>query len=81
MGPGGGRDVRPAAARARALRSLDNRTAPVPGLTTLDEAVRAAERTAILAALSECNQHRERAARLLDISVRTLHYKMNRLGL
>jgi two-component system NtrC family response regulator len=57
------------------------RTAPVPGLTTLDEAVRAAERTAILAALSECNQHRERAARLLDISVRTLHYKMNRLGL
>lgn len=57
------------------------RAAPVRGLTTLDEAVRAAERTAILAALNECDQHRERAARLLDISVRTLHYKMNRLGL
>jgi two-component system NtrC family response regulator len=57
------------------------RAAPVRGLTTLDEAVRAAERAAILAALNECDQHRERAARLLDISVRTLHYKMNRLGL
>ncbi len=48
---------------------------------TLDDAVSEAERIAILAALARCNQHRERTARLLDISVRTLHYKMNRLGL
>lgn len=54
---------------------------PNPGVVTLDHAVRAAERAAIQAALNQCDQHRERAARLLDVSVRTLHYKMNRLGL
>jgi two-component system NtrC family response regulator len=48
---------------------------------TLEAAVQAAEKAAIVAALGQCNQHRERAARLLDISVRTLHYKMNRYGL
>lgn len=57
------------------------RLTPATSLLTLDEAVRAAERAAILAALNECDQHREKAARLLDISVRTLHYKMSRLGL
>ncbi|MGE3806260.1 MAG: sigma-54-dependent transcriptional regulator [Gemmataceae bacterium] len=50
-------------------------------VTTLAEAAEDAEKAAILAALEQCNQHRERAARLLDISVRTLHYKMNRYGL
>ena len=50
-------------------------------VATLDEAVAEAERAAILAALARCNQHRERTARLLGVSVRTLHYKMNRLGL
>jgi two-component system NtrC family response regulator len=29
----------------------------------------------------ECDNHRERTAKLLDISVRTLHYKMRRYGL
>lgn len=48
---------------------------------TLEQSVQEAEKTAILAALAQCNQHRERAARLLDISVRTLHYKMNRYAL
>jgi two-component system NtrC family response regulator len=48
---------------------------------TLEQAVQDAEKVAIQAALTQCNQHRERAARLLDISVRTLHYKMNRYGL
>jgi two-component system NtrC family response regulator len=48
---------------------------------TLEAAVAEAERAAILAALARCNQHRERSARLLGISVRTLHYKMNRLDL
>ena len=50
-------------------------------IPTLDAAVAEAERVAILAALARCNQHRERTARLLGISIRTLHYKMNRLNL
>jgi two-component system NtrC family response regulator len=57
------------------------RTAPRQGVVTLEQAVQEVEKAAILAALAESNQHRERAARLLDISVRTLHYKMNRYGL
>ena len=48
---------------------------------TLEDAVQDAEKTAILAGLADCNQHRERTAHLLGISVRTLHYKMNRYGL
>jgi two-component system NtrC family response regulator len=57
------------------------RTAPREGACTLEEAVQQAERQAILAALVNCNQHRERTAQLLGISVRTLHYKMNRYAL
>jgi two-component system NtrC family response regulator len=57
------------------------RVMPRQGLMTVEEAVQQAEKTAILAALSQCNQHRERAAHLLGISVRTLHYKMNRHAL
>ena len=60
---------------------LEMRTAPHPGVVTLEEAVQEAEKAAILAALAQCDQHRERTANLLDISVRTLHYKMNRYGL
>lgn len=55
-------------------------TTPRQEIVTLDQAVQEAEKTAILAALAQCNQHRERTAALLDISVRTLHYKMNRHG-
>jgi two-component system NtrC family response regulator len=55
--------------------------APRQGTLTLEAAVAEAEREAILAALDACNQHRERAAQLLAISVRTLHYKMNRHAL
>ena len=54
---------------------------PRNAVITLDDAVREAETATILAALAECNQHRERTARLLGVSVRTLHYKMNRYGL
>jgi two-component system NtrC family response regulator len=57
------------------------RTVPREAVVTLDQAVQEAEKTAILAALAQSNQHRERAAELLAISVRTLHYKMNRYGL
>lgn len=57
------------------------RTAPPQTVVTLEAAVQVAERSAILAALAQCNQHRERAARLLGISVRSLHYKMNRYAL
>ena len=54
---------------------------PSDAVVTLDDAVREAETAAILAALAHCNQHRERTAKLLGVSVRTLHYKMNRYGL
>jgi two-component system response regulator AtoC len=57
------------------------RAAPKQAVVTLEQATREAEKAAILAALAQCDQHRERAAGLLDISVRTLHYKMNRYGL
>jgi two-component system NtrC family response regulator len=45
---------------------------------TLEAAIAEAEKAAILTALAQCNHHRERAAQLLGISVRTLHYKLNR---
>jgi two-component system NtrC family response regulator len=57
------------------------RAVPRQGVVTLEKAAQEAEKEAILAALAQCNQHRERAAQLLDVSVRTLHYKMNRYGL
>jgi two-component system NtrC family response regulator len=57
------------------------RTVPRQAVVTLEQATQEAEKTAILAALAQSNLHRERAAALLDISVRTLHYKMNRYGL
>jgi len=64
---------------------LEFRVTPRQGVTTLEEAVQEAvqeaERQAILAALANCNQHRERTAQVLGVSVRTLHYKMNRYGL
>ncbi len=49
--------------------------------SSLQEAVEAAEKTAILNALQECMNHREKTAERLKISIRTLHYKMSRYGL
>jgi two-component system response regulator AtoC len=57
------------------------RAAPRQAVWTLEQATQEAEKAAILAALAQCHQHRERTASLLAISVRTLHYKMNRYGL
>jgi two-component system response regulator AtoC len=57
------------------------RSQSAPAAQSLDEAVRRAEMAAIQTALEQCNGHRERAAKLLNISVRTLHYKINRYGL
>lgn len=48
---------------------------------TLAQAVEETEKRAIMSALVECDNHRERTAERLDISLRTLHYKMNRYGL
>ncbi|MCA9068125.1 MAG: sigma-54-dependent Fis family transcriptional regulator, partial [Planctomycetaceae bacterium] len=48
---------------------------------TLAAVVEQAEIEAIKKTLEECDDHRERTAKQLDISVRTLHYKMNRYGL
>jgi two-component system NtrC family response regulator len=57
------------------------RAKPVAIGGTLADVVERAEKEAILAALATCDYHRERTAAMLDISVRTLHYKMNRYGL
>jgi len=48
---------------------------------TLTEVTEAAEKDAIQSALIASDFHREQTARVLGISVRTLHYKMNRYGL
>lgn len=48
---------------------------------TLSDVVEEAEKTAINNALIACDYHRENTAKMLGISVRTLHYKMNRYGL
>lgn len=60
---------------------VELQTRPEGAAGTLAEAVEAAEKQAIVAALAACDYHRERTAGMLDISVRTLHYKMNRYGL
>ncbi|QDT12503.1 sigma-54-dependent transcriptional regulator [Planctomycetes bacterium K23_9] len=48
---------------------------------SLAEAVEACEKSTIEAALAVCDLHRERTAKALGVSVRTLHYKMGRYGL
>lgn len=54
---------------------------PRPGPLNLDAAVQETEKATILAALAQCDNHRERTAQLLGISPRTLRYKMNRYSL
>lgn len=59
--------------------------APVAALSaksaTLAAAVEQAERAAIQSALSACDCHREQTAKMLGVSLRTLHYKMSRYDL
>ncbi|MCA9213126.1 MAG: sigma-54-dependent Fis family transcriptional regulator [Planctomycetales bacterium] len=55
-------------------------TSAATGLT-LTEAIEAAEKETIQAALAANDFHRENTAKALGVSVRTLHYKMNRYGL
>jgi two-component system NtrC family response regulator len=57
------------------------RTATTDDALSLAAAVERAEKQAIIAALRHSNNHRERTAKLLGISVRNLHYRMNRYGL
>ena len=52
-----------------------------PGSLNLDAAVQETEKATILAALAQCDQHRERTAQVLGISPRTLRYKLNRYSL
>jgi len=47
----------------------------------LESAVSKAERKAILAALEQVSDNRQRAAELLGVSIRTLHYKLKKLGM
>lgn len=54
---------------------------PGPAGLTLAQAVEEAEKRTILAALAQSNYHREQTAKSLGVSVRTLHYKINRYGL
>ncbi len=54
---------------------------PRPDVLDLETAVQETEKATILAALAQCNNHRERTAAILGISVRTLRYKMNRYAL
>lgn len=52
-----------------------------PGNLDLDAAVQETEKATILAALAQCDHHRERTAQALGISARTLRYKLNRYSL
>ncbi|MBI5632754.1 MAG: sigma-54-dependent transcriptional regulator [Nitrospirae bacterium] len=56
-------------------------TAEQGSLRTLDQAVSAAERTAIVRALSEAGGNRQKAAALLDTALRNLYYKIRKYGI
>ena len=61
------------------LLPTDGTTRGLPN--SLAEAVEICERETITMALKTCDLHREKTAKTLGISVRTLHYKMGRYGL
>jgi two-component system NtrC family response regulator len=57
------------------------RAPAAPRSPRLKDVVGHAEREAILNALLEANNHREKAAEILGVSVRTLRYKLKRYGI
>jgi two-component system NtrC family response regulator len=61
------------------LMPMDGR--PIEAVKRLADAVEEAERKTIQSALNEAGFHREHTAKLLGVSLRTLHYKMSRYGL
>ncbi|HEY7195032.1 MAG TPA: sigma-54 dependent transcriptional regulator [Gemmatimonadales bacterium] len=66
---------------ADALATSAPAPAPAPVTGTLDDAVSAAERAAITAALGAEDGNRRAAAKRLGVSLRTLFYKMTRYGI
>lgn len=65
----------PAELNAAAINKSSNQ------LRSLAEVTESAEKEAILASLAANDFHREQTARMLGVSIRTLHYKMSRYGL
>ena len=61
------------------LRKIPRVNSKMPN--SLAEAMDECEKTTIQLVLESCNLHRENTAKMLGISVRTLHYKMSRHGL
>ncbi|HVR84669.1 MAG TPA: helix-turn-helix domain-containing protein, partial [Planctomycetota bacterium] len=57
------------------------RASPRPSTLNLEENLHRVEREVINRALEEVEGHREKAAELLGISIRTLHYKLRELKL
>ena len=63
-------------------RDLSSEVKPVSSFpVTLAQAVEECEKVVIRTALDACGLHRENTARVLGVSVRTLHYKMSRYGI
>jgi len=62
-------------------RDAETQDDDAPGVRPLSDAVAAAERAAIVAALDRTGDNKAQAARLLGISVRTLFYKIEKLEL
>lgn len=48
---------------------------------TLEDVVEQAEKRYIIQAIKECNNNKTKAARILDISLRSLYYKLEKYGL
>jgi len=68
-------------APGRARPQLVDEAAPASGDTTLDARRRDAEKDAIVGALSQAKNNRTLAARLLNVSRRTLYNKLREHGL
>jgi DNA-binding NtrC family response regulator len=89
--PGNVRELENAIERAAVLSNNEalepTDFSPAPRTTahalggTLEEAVEAAEREAITAALAGVNGNRREAAKALGVSLRTLFYKIERYGI